>query len=201
MYQYADAGTNHSHEYLLPEFLDLLDKLCPEKIKLFEIGFGNGSVANRLTKLGYSVVGVDPSKEGVLFAKENYPKIALFEGSTEDKLFEKFGAFKLVYSIEVIEHVFDPFQFMKTINSLLIPNGIVILTTPYHGYLKNLAIGILNRWDKHFTALWRGGHIKFWSPKTLKILLESEGFRINQIKRVGRIKYFAKSMIIVATKV
>ena len=42
-----------------------------------------------------------------------------------------------------------------------------MLSTPYHGYLKNLALAVSGRMDRHFTALHVGGHIKFFSIETL----------------------------------
>lgn len=76
--------------------------------------------------------------------------------------------------------------------------GEIIISTPYHGYLKNLVISLLNGWDKHFTALWDGGHIKFWSRKTLTQLLEEFGFEIVAFKGSGRLPYLWKSMFIKA---
>lgn len=54
--------------------------------------------------------------------------------------------------------------------------------------------------DQHFTALWDHGHIKFWSMRTLSILLEEAGFRNIRFERVGRIPALVKSMISVAHK-
>ena len=54
--------------------------------------------------------------------------------------------------------------------------------------------------DAHFTALWDHGHIKFWSYKTLTILLEEAGFTDVKFSRVGRIAPLAKSMIATARK-
>jgi 2-polyprenyl-6-hydroxyphenyl methylase/3-demethylubiquinone-9 3-methyltransferase len=54
--------------------------------------------------------------------------------------------------------------------------------------------------DAHFTALWDNGHIKFWSFKTLKQLLEEFGFIDIKFYRVGRIPIIGKSMIVIATK-
>jgi hypothetical protein len=34
-----------------------------------------------------------------------------------------------------------------------------IVPTPYHFYLKNLALSLLNEWDNHHSALWRRAHI------------------------------------------
>ena len=52
----------------------------------------------------------------------------------------------------------------------------------------------------HFTALWEGSHIKFWSRKTLSRLLREAGFSSVDFHRVGRIPALAKSMIAVAHK-
>ena len=73
-----------------------------------------------------------------------------------------------------------------------------IISTPYHGYWKNLALAITGKMDAHFTALWDHGHIKFWSMKTLSELLYEAGFVNIRFERVGRIPPLAKSMIAVA---
>ena len=73
-------------------------------------------------------------------------------------------------------------------------------STPYHGYLKNLMLSLFDHWDFHHTVLWEGGHIKFWSRKTLGRLLEQNGFKVLSFQGVGRMPFIWKSMIIVAQK-
>lgn len=75
-----------------------------------------------------------------------------------------------------------------------------IISTPYHGYWKNLALALSGKMDAHFTALWDHGHIKFWSIDTLRRLLQEAGFAEIRFLRVGRIPPLAKSMIAVARK-
>jgi hypothetical protein len=75
----------------------------------------------------------------------------------------------------------------------------VIISTPYHGYLKNIVLSITGAMDKHFTVLWDGGHIKFWSRKTLTSLLEEQGFHVDKFIGCGRVPYLWKSMIIQAS--
>jgi Holliday junction resolvase len=48
--------------------------------------------------------------------------------------------------------------------------------------------------------LWDGGHIKFWSPATLTQLLNREGYDVVRITGSGRVRWFWKSMIVVARK-
>ena len=80
------------------------------------------------------------------------------------------------------------------------PGGVAIISTPYHGYLKNLALAVSGRLDRHFTALWDHGHIKFWSIETLSKLLREAGFNRLEFRRVGRIPPLAKSMIAIARR-
>ena len=79
-------------------------------------------------------------------------------------------------------------------------DGVAIVSTPYHGYLKNLSLAISGKFDAHFTALWDHGHIKFWSRRTLSILLNEAGFSEVHFRRVGRIPALAKSMIAIARR-
>jgi 2-polyprenyl-6-hydroxyphenyl methylase/3-demethylubiquinone-9 3-methyltransferase len=106
----------------------------------------------------------------------------------------------LVYSLEVIEHVFAPRLFAKSLFDLVEPGGMAIVSTPFHGYLKNLAIVAAGKFDTHFDPLWDGGHIKFWSEKKLRSLLEEAGFSSVSFLRVGRIRPLAKSTLAVARK-
>ncbi len=87
-----------------------------------------------------------------------------------------------------------------TLFNFLEPGGTAIVTTPYHGYLKNLVMALTGKLDAHFTALWDHGHIKFWSTKTLAQLLLEAGFVDIRFKRVGRIPALAKSMVAIARK-
>ncbi len=73
--------------------------------------------------------------------------------------------------------------------------GHLILTTPYHGYFKNLVLALSGKMDNHFHVLWDGGHIKFFSVKTLTKFLETEGYTDTYFKFAGRFPYLWKSML------
>ena len=200
-YKYAHPEKSHSHAYLLPtvkgELAMLQKKLAP---RLFDLGCGNGSVGALLSRGGWSVTGVDPSSEGIAEAREAYPHLRFDEGSAYDDLAAKYGQFPVVVSLEVVEHVYAPRDYARTLFDLLEPGGTAVVSTPYHGYLKNITLAITGKLDQHFTALWDHGHIKFWSLPTLTTLLKDAGFQNIRFHRVGRIPALAKSMIAVAEK-
>ena len=103
-------------------------------------------------------------------------------------------------SLEVMEHVYAPRSFAKCVNQLLEPGGIGLISTPYHGYTKNLALAVTGKLDAHFTALWDHGHVKFWSVKTFTSLFAEQGLRVRTVVRVGRIPMLAKSMLVLIEK-
>jgi 2-polyprenyl-3-methyl-5-hydroxy-6-metoxy-1,4-benzoquinol methylase len=153
-----------------------------------------------LDTLGFSMTGVDPSTSGIDQARRAFPRVTADVGSGYDDLVAKYGTFPLVVSLEVIEHCMDPRSFARTFYDLIEPGGIGVLSTPYHGYLKNVALALSGRMDGHFTALWDGGHVKFFSIKTLRQLLrEIEAHEVDFV-RVGRIPHFAKSMVAIVRK-
>ena len=203
-YRYADAHQSHAHAYLLPTLMAELalvrTRLGNGAYHLFDLGCGNGSVAAQLSELGWNVSGVDPASEGIANAQEAYPHLRLEEGSAYDDLSAKYGRFPVVISLEVVEHVYAPRDYARTLFDLVEPGGTAVVSTPYHGYLKNLALALSGKMDGHFTALWDHGHIKFWSIRTLSALLSEAGFVDIRFRRVGRVPALAKSMIAIARK-
>ncbi len=76
----------------------------------------------------------------------------------------------------------------------------MVLSTPYHGYLKNLAISLIGGWDRHFTVHWEGGHIKFFSKRTLVRMAAAVGFRNIEFYGAGRLSGLWKSVVMTGRK-
>jgi len=149
---------------------------------------------------GIEVSGIDFSESGIAQARRAYPELQLAVGSAYDDLSKVFGQFPVVISLEVIEHLYFPRRFARSVFDLLEPGGTAFISIPFHGYLKNLALALTGRMDAHFTALWDGGHIKFFSEQTLGALLREAGFGTIRFLRVGRVAPLAKSMVAIASK-
>ena len=160
---------------------------------MFEIGCGNGALIRKLRELGHDAIGVDTSESGVALAG---PHCSV--GSAYDDLAGQYGRFPVVVSLEVVEHLMEPRRFARAAFDLLEPGGVAIISTPFHGYWKNLALALTGRMDDHFGPLWDGGHVKFWSERTLGELLREAGFDAVRFERAGRIAPLAKSMVAIA---
>lgn len=202
-YIYTNSESGHHHHYLLAPLLKLLDNVKRDGIskpRILDIGCGNGSLSNLIAKQGYEVIGIEDSISGVATANQNFPDCKFIHASVYDIPYDALGgAFDVVISAEVIEHLLYPRELIKSAKKCLKPNGTLILTTPYHGYLKNLILALTGKMDSHFTVTWDGGHIKFFSVKTLEQLLHEENFMHHQFEFAGRLPYLWKSMLVSST--
>jgi len=191
----------HSCGYLTAAVSQELGRLGARRV--LDLGAGNGSLCGELSKMGLDVVGVEYDAQGVEIAKRSSPSVRFYQHSVEDDpglLLRHEQPFDTVISTEVIEHLYAPHCLPQFARGVLKEGGHLIVTTPYHGYLKNLALSLTGHWDRHFTALWHGGHIKFFSRSTLTQLLDESGFDVISFAGVGRVPWLWKSMVVVARK-
>jgi len=187
------AGNGESGEKLTHVFVELVRKL--EGVKsICDLGCGNGHITGRLAALGYQVTGVDASASGIKIARRTYPDVEFVEALIAGDL-KRLGSFDLVISSDVIEHLYRPSDLLEAATALLKPQGQLLLGTPYHGYLKNLALAASGKMDAHFSVLHDGGHIKFFSVRTLSQLLVTHGFSDLSFTYYGRAPWLWKNMI------
>jgi 2-polyprenyl-3-methyl-5-hydroxy-6-metoxy-1,4-benzoquinol methylase len=201
-YEYRSAAGEGSHNYLYGPVSELLTDV-PAHGLVADIGCGNGSFLSLFQDRGWQLYGSDYSSTGIEIARASYPNIKFSLGNAEsmpEELESRAGQFDVVLSTEVIEHVYNPRGLLKTCYSLLKPGGTLVLTTPYHGYLKNLLLAVTGKLDRHFTVLWDHGHIKFWSHQTMREVLTETGFVNIRFGGAGRIPWLWKSMVVRAEK-
>jgi 2-polyprenyl-6-hydroxyphenyl methylase/3-demethylubiquinone-9 3-methyltransferase len=197
-YVFGGADPSYSQQYLAPHVLRLLREHGASRV--FDMGCGNGAFDALLSDNGFDVSGIDFSQTGITLARRRGPHLDLRLGNVYDDLAATFGQFPAVVSLEVIEHLYDPPLFARRMFDLLEPGGLALISTPYHGYCKNIAIVISGNFDKHFQPMDVHGHIKFWSERTLSELLRSVGLDVQYFIKSGRVPWLAKSMIAVAKR-
>lgn len=164
-----------------------------------EIGPGTGDVAILLKKLGFTVVLVEPSLDAIELLRKRLPDIPLIERSGYDPI-PRSEQQHTFLALEVIEHCFDPESLLRNIFNHMRNGEIFIVSTPYHGYLKNLLIALLGRYDQHHNVDWVAGHIKFFSIQTFTRMAERVGFEVLTTKPYGRIPLLWRGMFFALQK-
>jgi len=202
-YGWQHAEQDCSHDYLMPTVVNQIKTLYQGRaLRILDLGCGNGYVAAQLAERGHTVVGVDASPDGIAIARGAYPTARFDVCSVYDEELPTLAGegVDCIISLEVVEHLFYPKRLFEQSYRMLPNGGHLIVSTPYHGYLKNLALSLLNGWDRHFHVAWDGGHIKFFSQKTLARMACDVGFKYPRFYNVGRFPWLWKSIIMVVEK-
>jgi 2-polyprenyl-3-methyl-5-hydroxy-6-metoxy-1,4-benzoquinol methylase len=198
-YKWEERNPTRAHSYIVNPILDFLPKV--KNLRIIDLGCGNGYLAGLLANLGHKVIALDSSGDGIKIAKEAYPLVDFHCLSLYEDIEKTVGAsFDVVIASEVIEHLYDPRTFLRIAYNILKPGGKLLLSTPYHGYLKNIALAVSGKMDRHFCVEMDCGHIKFFSVKTLSKMVTEEGFKELSFKFAGRLPFLWKSMILNAKK-
>jgi SAM-dependent methyltransferase len=98
--------------------------------RVLDAGCGEGYGAARLAQAGASdVVAVDLDQAVVSHVRRAYPAVGAVRAELGALPFRG-GTFDLVVSLQVIEHVWDPEGYLRSLRSVLSAEGELILTTP-----------------------------------------------------------------------
>jgi 2-polyprenyl-3-methyl-5-hydroxy-6-metoxy-1,4-benzoquinol methylase len=139
---------------------------------LLDVGcnIGAGAEAGRL--IGFDTLGIDIDddaikKAKIIFNKNEFECISLKDLNLRGR---KYG---IVYCSEVIEHLPELKNFMKSLYDALDKNGILYITTPDIGHfsLRN-SIEKIKEWD----SVRPPEHLMYLNKKSLNMLLLNTGF-------------------------
>jgi 2-polyprenyl-3-methyl-5-hydroxy-6-metoxy-1,4-benzoquinol methylase len=105
-----------------------LSKLNPQRGRLLDIGSGLGHFLQVAKSDGWQVDGVEPRPEAVKYCYEKFG-INVHEGFLEDLKCSP-ASYDVITLWDVLEHVYDPFQFIQRCVDLLSPDGLMVLAIP-----------------------------------------------------------------------
>jgi 2-polyprenyl-3-methyl-5-hydroxy-6-metoxy-1,4-benzoquinol methylase len=198
---YPDEQARGCAQYVSPAVLACAGAVGPGT-RVLDIGCGNGALAALFLERGCAVVGVDLSQRGIEIAREAHPAARFEVLAADDQILANLAEdpFDVVVSTEVIEHLYAPAAFLIGCRAALQSGGRLVLSTPYHGWMKNVLIAVAGKSDFHYRPLDQGGHIKFWSRRTLTTALEQADFQDVEFFGAGRLPFLWKSMVMSATR-
>lgn len=197
-YGFESPEPNWSDSYVVPQLKRMLGA---PRGPILDIGCGNGAIARLLLREGFDVYGVDASESGIKIAESASPgRFFLHDLMTDDGVPAALAnkRFVTVISTEVLPHLYAPRRLFELVRRVLVDGGDLIISAPYHGYLKNLALALSGKMDAHFTSLWEGGIIKFFSRDTIGRLMHQQGFTVTDFAGAGRVPFLWKSMLVKA---
>lgn len=147
--------------------------------KILDIGCGDGTMGKVLREKGAIVFGADISEKAVGKAAQVLDKAFVFDVEGGD--FSAIdGDFDVIIASEVIEHLFDPKNFLLNLKSCMKKDSALILTTPNFLMWTNRIKMLFGKFEYTETGFLDEGHIHFFTYFSLKKLLELTGFEIEE---------------------
>ncbi len=146
-----------------------------------DVGCGAGLMTEALARMGAAVTGIDAAAENVAVASAHAKAQGLdvCYACADVAAFE--GQYDLVTSMEVIEHVAEPAQFVASLSSRLAPGGLMILSTPNRTRLSKLGLitigeglGQIPKGTHHWDA--------FLKPEELTAMVEGGGLTVTETR-------------------
>jgi 2-polyprenyl-3-methyl-5-hydroxy-6-metoxy-1,4-benzoquinol methylase len=137
--------------------------------RLIDIGCGTGELLDYCSGKGYQVTGIEPNETARNFAVQTHGLAVYPESYLDDP---GIGKYDIVTLWHVLEHVHELANRMQQIHKLLDKEGTLIIAVPDS-----------DSWDAvHFSEYWAAldvpRHLYHFTPDTLKLLAENNGFRI-----------------------
>jgi 2-polyprenyl-6-hydroxyphenyl methylase/3-demethylubiquinone-9 3-methyltransferase len=149
-----------------------------EGLRCLDIGCGAGLLAEPVRRMGFQVVAVDAAEKNIGAAQAHAAQAGLdidYRAATAEQLLvEGEPPFDLVLNMEVVEHVADPGDYLRSTARLLKPGGLMVVAT-LNRTARSYALAILGaehvlRWLPVGTHDWR----RFLRPGEIREHLQAE---------------------------
>ena len=142
-----------------------------EDLRILDIGSGYGQFVNSLHRMKVqSAYGLDISVHAAKRAKEEF-NVQTFICELQDLTKQIEAPFNVATMWDYIEHPTNPAIDLQSLYSLLTPGGFLFIKTP------NLDCPEFSIFQNYYHSLKRE-HLHYFSPNSLRRLLESNGFSI-----------------------
>lgn len=142
-----------------------------------DVGCGDGSAIQRLSKIGWEVCGVDFDSGAVAAASSKGLNVK--QGSLQD-LHLPDESLDVISLSHVIEHLSNPQATMEEIYRILKPGGKMFIATPNEKSLLH------KMFKSNWFALDPPRHLFIFNPKILRELATKAGFKNMQIRTTVR---------------
>jgi SAM-dependent methyltransferase len=150
--------------------------------RVLDLGCGAGRFVRAVQDHGAHPIGVEIAEAALQRARANAPDADLRLADPDQPLPLEDGEIDLVWCSEVLEHVADTAHTLSEIRRVLHSGGRLLLTTPYHGRVRDTAIA-LARFERHFDPL--GQHLRFYTRRSLRDTLNAFAFEDIRITTSG----------------
>ncbi len=185
--RYRMSSTRRDRVFsLLGQAINSYDAQTP--ISVLDIGIGSGEIASycreHFSDRNISVTGIDISERLLAQHAHLYAETKAVNVDADQWTDQFKQQFHIVIASELVEHLFRPDAFFKSLPTVIAPHGYVLLSTPNMLLWSQRIKFLLGRHAWSDGGVFEWGHIHLFSWKFLCDQLEKNGFAIHSTKHV-----------------
>ncbi|NQY54070.1 MAG: class I SAM-dependent methyltransferase [Campylobacteraceae bacterium] len=172
-------------ELMIDREIELIKKSINNYKDALEIGCGNGYSTERLHKLFNEFEVVEPSKKNINLLKKRINTIKCHENLLET--FENKKKYENIFFLNVIEHVEDPIESLKSLTKMIKHDGLIFISAPNCMSLNRRAgykMGLLDNYEAFAPKDYEVGHRRLYTVDMMRDHCEQAGLKILNIKGV-----------------
>ena len=150
--------------------------------KILDLGCSSGLLAERLVDMGHHVTGVDVMEiAGVTGRTSSFVKADLNDGIPP----EVGTGFDVVLAADVLEHLVNPGNLMGQVRNVLSPDGTALFCVPNIAHWYPRLRSTLGMFDYDQRGILDSTHLRFFTRRSIRKLVERQGFTVRRIESVG----------------
>lgn len=180
---------NSYYGFARPEVVEAIIKNQIPTGNVLEVGCAGGATGKHLKdKLPVqSYVGIDISPEAADIAKRHLDRVIVADIEKTDLAIEyglKPGEFDLLLVLDVLEHLYDPWDSLAELSYYVKPGGYVIASLPNIQNITVLQGLIKGNWDYQNAGILDATHLRFFTLEGSKYMFRGAGLTIKNIEHV-----------------
>jgi 2-polyprenyl-3-methyl-5-hydroxy-6-metoxy-1,4-benzoquinol methylase len=164
--------TNPNSDYRYQVFTSLI---AMQGKRVLDVGFGRGFFLYFFKQLRAKVTGIELDDYTIQYAHENLEIEDIIK--TDILKINEREKFDVILFMDLVEHVLEPFEYLKKAKMLLNPGGIIAIFTPNASFALQESAPILFRVDLE--------HMQYFSNTTCNYLAQKLGLTIVHLENVG----------------
>ncbi|MDP2939848.1 MAG: class I SAM-dependent methyltransferase [Candidatus Omnitrophota bacterium] len=154
--------------------------------KVLDVGCSKGYIADLLKFKKCYVVGIEKDKPTSNIARKYCNEVITTDIENFAELPYPDGFFDFILCLDVLEHIARPDIILDKLRNYLSNNGSIIVSLPNIARFENRLKLLFGKFDYNEKAsAFNKGHLRFFTLKTAKDLVQSAGFRIIKIEYTG----------------
>jgi len=158
--------------------------------RLLDVGASCGYFIDVTLEAGFDSYGVEFSEVAIAAAsKQARERIML--GDVNEINHAHHNSYDVITAFDILEHTFNPLEFLTQLKQLLKPNGLLVISTPDTEHFLRFLMGT------HWPMLQPYQHTYLFSKSSFQLALEKVGLKnlgLTSAKKILTAEYLAKQL-------